>query len=586
MDLDDVDILRLMPEERVLVGAMRRGAGANEPRELWMLDRRSGEVIWRGKRPSTGAHSVVGEAAGKVIVRMTEEARTTFLGIALDSGVILWEHQLAGAASATVDATQTRLIVATEQRVRALDADSGKQLWETSVAVRANDAGPIFAGDAAVVCIAAADIACLNTTTGALLWRKPSGDDKRVVAARLLGHTLLVGSDAGITTWNTTNGGARWWRSVPGKHLVSVELAGDVVYAVSSDGNARTARVSAVALQTGQIRWTSEKLPIPSGPISAGADNVYVSTPAVLFALDATSGVRAARAPLPRELVRNRRDDLILVDDATVTMLTRDGAATYRRDSLELTRSTTFAGTRDWGDSRAMTADGKAMIGWQAGTGVQSYEVERSDWRTAAATPEPTLIIEVRENRIASLRERQELPVCYGRDPGIKLPYDAIEHAAVLGNNRTILRELEAEGARDVVSIAGVEYGDIATALGFTDVADELLGRGQRIAIGAELALAVARDDVAGAKAVLERGARPNGASAFNTKRSCYPVPLAASGSVAMSEVLLAKGAVLNLIDGKGQTPLDARIAAKDEPNIAFLRSRGGRTADELRAKP
>ncbi|HSI04146.1 MAG TPA: PQQ-binding-like beta-propeller repeat protein [Myxococcota bacterium] len=489
MDLDDVDILRLMPEERVLVGAMRRGAGANEPRELWMLDRRSGEVIWRGKRPSTGAHSVVGEAAGKVIVRMTEEARTTFLGIALDSGVILWEHQLAGAASATVDATQTRLIVATEQRVRALDADSGKQLWETSVAVRANDAGPIFAGDAAVVCIAAADIACLNTTTGALLWRKPSGDDKRVVAARLLGHTLLVGSDAGITTWNTTNGGARWWRSVPGKHLVSVELAGD-------------------------------------------------------------------------------------------------GAATYRRDSLELTRSTTFAGTRDWGDSRAMTADGKAMIGWQAGTGVQSYEVERSDWRTAAATPEPTLIIEVRENRIASLRERQELPVCYGRDPGIKLPYDAIEHAAVLGNNRTILRELEAEGARDVVSIAGVEYGDIATALGFTDVADELLGRGQRIAIGAELALAVARDDVAGAKAVLERGARPNGASAFNTKRSCYPVPLAASGSVAMSEVLLAKGAVLNLIDGKGQTPLDARIAAKDEPNIAFLRSRGGRTADELRAKP
>ncbi len=575
IELADVDILRLMPDERVLVGAMRRDGEETTPRELWLLDRATGEVIWRGKRPASGSHAVVGEAAGKVIIKVTRETRVTFLAIALDSGVTLWEHEEQGTPAAALDSSATRLIIAGDQRVRAIACDAGTTLWETAVAV--HDA--VISDAADVVCVAGIEIACLKATTGALLWRKPAGDNQRVVFARVLGNTLLAGSDAGLSTWNTGHGGSRWWRSIPGKHLVSVAIAGDLAYAVSSDGNARTARLSAVALQSGEIRWTSEKLPIPSGPISALADNIYVPTPAVLFALDAASGVRAARAPMPRELIRNRRDDLLLVDDATVTVLTHDGAATFQRDSLEPTRSTTFTDARNWGGTRTLTPNGKTLVGFQAGVGVMSYAVERAPETVA----EPAIVVEVREGRTTSLRQGRSLPACYGTDMTTDLPYDAIETAAVLGNNRAILRELEAEGARNLVSVGGVEYGDIATALGFTEVADELSGRGQRITIGTELTLAIAHDDVASAKALLERGARPNGASAFNTKRSCYPVPLAASRSVAMSELLLAKGAVVNLIDGKGRTPLDERAAARDQTNVTFLRSRGAKTAAELK---
>ncbi len=751
-----------MPDDRLLVGAVGLSAdgGQFDQRELVMLDWPSGAVIWRGKRPSAqdGAYTVVDVAAGKVVLQLSRAGRTVWLAIALDSGVTLWEHRLEADAIAALDGSRSRLLIAAKGLLRAIDLGRGKTLWEHSFTPRAASVVPTVTSSDTMVCLAASDVACIDSVSGRELWRKPASDDQAVVAARLVGGTLLVGTDAGLSAWNTANGGIRWWRSAHGKGLLSADVEGDTVYAMSVDSAARTAKVTTLALSTGEVRWTSDKLPPPRGPLCVTADTVYVSTAAVLFALDAATGVRAARAPLPFALVRNLRSpDRVRVDASTVTVVTERGAALYRRDSLELEATAFLNGANTWGDARSLlalstnpnpvartralvrwsplydsagerasseVADGaigvgekaatisevkaamhaervsaalgmgrtgtysfagallapgaelrrreatdtimmrysatatdlrldgtppgfalastpralvvfdperrataqiphssELMMGWQhvaaitpdathvvgvhvpiegvAGTTapngalerqhlvVESYALDAAAWRPAEPLPpQDALTEDVREGRIHSLRERFALPECYGVVGIAGRSFQELHDAAFLGNNRAMLRELEAEAAWRSTVTWDVEHADIAAALDMPAIAEDKQALSKRLADEAELGLLLANDDVAAAKALLDRGVRPNGASAASTKRSCWPVPLAASRSTTMSELLLARGAAVNLVDGEGKTALDHHMKANHEANVAYLRQRGGKTAAELGVKP
>lgn len=75
------------------------------------------------------------------------------------------------------------------------------------------------------------------------------------------------------------------------------------------------------------------------------------------------------------------------------------------------------------------------------------------------------------------------------------------------------------------------------------------------------LARAIALDDRADVVAALDAGANPDGFAPSSAARSCNGSRLIQTRSDGVREVLLARGANVNLLDADNRTPLDHALA-------------------------
>lgn len=745
-----VDVFHLVDDKRLLVGAVgwERETARFAQRDLFLIDVKTGDQLWRVKRSEVldGTYSFLGVAAGSAILQVSQADKTHWIAFSLQNGTESWRHSVGDPAIAALDGNGN-LLVATHRVVRLVAAD-GHRRWDKSFKLREKRFSPSMASDDQRVCIVASDITCVELATGKEIWRKPLADETRVVSTAIIAGLLVVASDAAINTWSAANGSTRWYRSVPGKQLSSFAMNDDTAYAIGLDASGNNARVQAIRISTGDVRWTSETIPPPRGPLTATADTLYLSTPAALYALDAGTGLRAGRAPMPLEIFAEiRTPDIVLVDETTVTVVTENGVATYVKDSLALQGVVNFSGAQTWSDARwflkshphaslagiqtatlyspvappsagtlahfqvavgakSMGLHGTAlnemkatfhaervaatlnlvgaavsglamafvalgiepyrqdvtdgtlaryftnaanlrlegtpsgyvlasrfnslpiydplrkasgsvfhspelMTGWQHVAlitpdgaqvigahvpfdgshkttklndivtrhhmSVEGYALDEVKWEPVGLPPREPFVADIRAGRARTLGDAVAYERCKLYDSVFqKASVAQVYEAAILANNREVLRELEENGFG--YRVAGTL--ELAVGMGLSDVADDLRAVHKRQEDAGNLGFISAFDKLDDARKLLDAGANPNG-HAFNTKSTCYVTPLSQAKSVAMAELLLAKGAQVNIIGEKG-TPLDWQIAAKNEPLIKLLRSRGAKTSAEL----
>lgn len=236
--------------------------------------------------------------------------------VALDpgSGGQLWiRHLKVPIRSAPTAAGGRVYIVASDNRIHALSADDGSEVWsyrgipETTGLIA--NASPAVTGDTVVAPYSSGEVIAFKAADGEPIWSdsltrtqlltslsgindvaaRPANDRGVVFAVSVSGRMVAVDEKTGERIWT---------RNIAGTQAPAV--AGETVYVVSLSG-----QLLALARDSGKVRWLT-KLPGESkvrwaGPAIAGGRLWLSSSAKTMLAVDAVSGQVAGTYELGAE---------------------------------------------------------------------------------------------------------------------------------------------------------------------------------------------------------------------------------------------------------------------------------------------
>jgi hypothetical protein len=219
----------------------------------------------------------------------------------------------------------------------------------------------------------------------------------------------------------------------------------------------------------------------------------------------------------------------------------------------------------------------------RADLNVESYALDKAVW-AAAEIPKPPdeLAEQIRSGKLTSLQTSKGACYMAGFSP-LSLRAREFVLAAIQGHNTAILEDIRLNG-RSMLSFASGGFDAAALARDTLDpkVVETVDHAARQVQLNFELAKAVRLDRKADVTAAIEAGATPDGFSPLSETKICSLPVLTLAKSDGVRQLLLDKGAHINIVDAKGQTPLDLVIARKDRSAEKFLRSHGGKSAQEL----
>ncbi|HXR29950.1 MAG TPA: PQQ-binding-like beta-propeller repeat protein [Solirubrobacterales bacterium] len=155
----------------------------------------------------------------------------------------------------------------------ALDADTGKLLWERSIG-RLNASSPAYYKHRLyIVNLVPGHIVKLDARTGKIVWKR-SLPSRAESSPLVIDRTVYFGcEDGGLYALSTISGNVRWATSLNGPVKSAPAYYGGTLYVGDYGGS-----MNAVDAKTGKIRWQTASL--GSGFGTSGA---FYSTPAVAF---------------------------------------------------------------------------------------------------------------------------------------------------------------------------------------------------------------------------------------------------------------------------------------------------------------
>ncbi|MFI6804035.1 serine/threonine-protein kinase [Streptomyces luteogriseus] len=200
------------------------------------------------------------------------------------------------------------LVCAQKGRVFALDPSDGRQLWRRSVAA-AQGGRPVVSGGLVQPALdRSTHLRALDPGSGRTRWRQtvPSYNGLAYTGAML----LVTGADGTVTGVDSASGRTKWSHRIQGHPTpYFASFAGDpLAYTASTSEDGATTRVTAVAPETGKVRW-DVRLKGSLRPVgTAGGSVFFVSVDAVYGEANAVvrytpdDGVsRRAALPVPLE---------------------------------------------------------------------------------------------------------------------------------------------------------------------------------------------------------------------------------------------------------------------------------------------
>lgn len=222
--------------------------------------------------------------------------------IALDaqSGRKLWEKNLASPIRSSPTAAEGRVFVVSSDGIaRALSASDGTELWTHQGLIEKasllTNASPAVAGELVITPYPSGEVVALRIADGQPAWteslartRLASSLGSMTDAARPVvdgGAVFAVGHSGRMVATTVHDGQRLWSLSIPG--IQAPAVAGDSVFVVDTGG-----QLMAITRRDGKIAWTT-KLPGSntwSGPVLAGNRLWLTSNKSQLVGADASTG--------------------------------------------------------------------------------------------------------------------------------------------------------------------------------------------------------------------------------------------------------------------------------------------------------
>ena len=336
-----VDIFQLLPDDRLLVGAMGWDSDNFQPKpqDLKLLSAADGVLLWTAKRKpiSGGSYSVVALQGGTLVLQAASAKQTTLDAYALADGKNLWSYSLKEVAFSSSISGSGTLLVITPDHVRALDVGKGTELWARSVTPRTTNSIPGIVMTPDGVCIVAKNLACVDAISGKELWNSPDTDTAPFGQGVLVGSRLIIATDTSITAWNVTTGTQMWRTVATVQGLIDLTANESTLYAEWLEPTTQTIKIQAIGSADGKTHWISDPLAVPRSRLATAGDMGYLSSAATLTAINLRTGRVTARTALPLGLIdTDRRPDDILVRADGIIIFGERGAASFATADLRL----------------------------------------------------------------------------------------------------------------------------------------------------------------------------------------------------------------------------------------------------------
>ncbi|HUF27150.1 MAG TPA: PQQ-binding-like beta-propeller repeat protein [Gemmatimonadaceae bacterium] len=158
----------------------------------------------------------------------------------------------------------------------------------------------------------------LDTRTGQLFWRYRIRGTLGT-GPLIAGGLVIVGTqgrDGQLAAIDLYTGKRRWNDRI-GDIASPLAIHGNVVYGATQNG-----LVFAYSIEDGHRRWVTGGAPTRSGPLLVGRHLAVATLRDTLVVLEASTGLRVVRAPLPATAVA----PLALLDDSTLVLSSPSGA--------------------------------------------------------------------------------------------------------------------------------------------------------------------------------------------------------------------------------------------------------------------
>ncbi len=136
----------------------------------------------------------------------------------------IWTASISGStprarlAASPVVAGGKLFVIDADARVIAMDAQTGAKLWETPLPAEGNGrslfgGGVSVAGDRVFASTGVGDVAALNVSDGAIVWKKRPGGPLRGAPTLANGHAYVMSQDNQIFALNQSDGETQWTES-------------------------------------------------------------------------------------------------------------------------------------------------------------------------------------------------------------------------------------------------------------------------------------------------------------------------------------------------------------------------------------
>lgn len=210
---------------------------------------------------------------------------------------LLWSTQVVRGVPVGYCLWQGKLFVAYEQgQVAALDAATGKTIWQASLSTQASSPPAVSNG---LIFIGGQDgkLYTINASNGKIMWSFPTKAPIYAAAAATDGQVFLSSSDGSLYALSLPDGKLLWSYQTAGALRASPAVSGGVVYFGSAD-----AHLYAIDMTSGVPRWQKGILTqgaVESQPIVNANRVVFGSSDGSVYSLAVELGTVLA-LPRPR----------------------------------------------------------------------------------------------------------------------------------------------------------------------------------------------------------------------------------------------------------------------------------------------
>ncbi len=294
--------LQYKPMERgqgaLVVGGAPSGADLlvlpGRDRQIRAVDTRTGELVWSVETLGMNAAAPV-IVGGDIIVASLDG---TVRRLSTRNGRPVWQTEplgVGGILTAPAVAGDRLFVTTTDNRLIALEIETGKRLWDRRRPHRSDltisgQAGALVLGERVVTGTSDGQVVAYAVSDGATDWSvNLAGDADEFVdvdATPVLAGDVVVtaGYATGLVGLSRKDGAVLW--TVPGEGFTTAAVDSDgIVYAPQASG-----RLTAVVAQTGAVLWTSQfREGTPTRPVIVQG-TLLVPMERSLLVMDARNG--------------------------------------------------------------------------------------------------------------------------------------------------------------------------------------------------------------------------------------------------------------------------------------------------------